>query len=468
MLKKEKYFLIKSKENNIIEEIEINEHKKRKLNPSLFMERICHQHCFYINKDINPMVDSVNENMDQILYNYLSCFFFKHISILTLTELLTLKQVKFSKNSKFYLKFYTNNKSNIFQYNIPSTIEEEQWIISFLHEFYKHFICLLDYHKYKTTLAIKNLFKGFFTFDIIFPISLCTGQNIEILDEYIYKLNAHFQNYDDFLLNLTLIENNSIACENNLFDNTLIIYLLNTNKYFSNHGINLFIHSYEHLIFLNYLKNNYYYLYQDFLKLIFIYLSKELYFKDYEHLVVEFQIKKNESGVKNQEDEEVIIIDSSNIHNLYSMKEDNINGKQKEDDFDEGEENEVIIVEENENSLNDNNKVKIVEENINAMNEMNENHDDDMIEMPENEKERKIDDEIIEIKEMEENSLSKIMNDIFHLLKEINKIPITLDYNNLYLYPTFIKDFRFINITKRNAISLFLELDEDYFNNIKG
>ncbi|OUM58119.1 hypothetical protein PIROE2DRAFT_64614 [Piromyces sp. E2] len=339
---------------------------------------------------------------------------------------------------------------------------------------YLIFYYIEDYHKHKTTLAIKSLFKGFFSFHIINPVSLHRGDDIERLDNYFKKLNTHFKTYNDVLLNLTLVENNSIGCESNLFDNTLLIYLLNPNNYFSNHGINLFIHSYEPHTFLNYLKKNFFHLYQDFLKLLFIFLSKELYFEDNEYPVIDFQIKKNESSKKDYEDENVVIIDSAKIQSLYSVKEGDIKGKGKEggDDEDE-EEEEIIIIEENENGSKGEDEIKIIEEEF-------DEEQDRAITIPENEQEMKIDDELLiiderhekgvmEIQEVEENNPSKIINNIFKILKESNEIfmTMTVEYKNLYLYSTFIKDFRFIKITKRNAISLFLDLDENYFNDIE-
>ncbi|ORX44481.1 hypothetical protein BCR36DRAFT_126137 [Piromyces finnis] len=464
MFKKEKYILVKNKDIFIKEIDEINgEHKKRRLNPSLFMERINHQHCFNINEDINLLDKTLNENTDQILYNYFNCFFFNHISIWSLTEILTLKQVKFSKGSFFYLKYYNGIQSKTFQYAVSSIIEEERWIIIFYYELYKHFICLLDYHKRKGTLFIKNLFKGFFSFNYIFPVSFHQEKDIEILDIYFCKFDTFFQNYDKNLLNLTHIEGNSLECESYLFDQSLLIYLLYSNNYIANHGINLFIHSYELLSFINYLRKNYLFLYQDFLKLLLIHLTKVLYHNDYDHLVTEFQMKNNKPIVKDIDNDDVIIIASSKENNINSVEKDSISDK--ENGFDDDVED-IIIIEENEKFLKDENEIIVIEEEEEEEEENTNGINKSYSENVQYNKEELIisEDEVIEIKETDEDDLSKIINNMLLLLKEINQFSMTLDNNNQYLYPTFIKDYRFINVTKRNAISLFLDIDESFFN----
>jgi len=438
-LKKENYLLIKKKDNfDLIDNNdEVNNYKKRKLNPSHLLNCISHHYCFCINNENNPL-ENQNELTDQILYNYLTCFFFQHISIVILSDLLSLKQTKYTQDESLFLKIYSSHNINTFKYNIFSTVEEEHWIITFFNDYYKHFICLLEFHKNKSNLAIKNLFKNFFSINVLFPVHVQRKQDYEIVDEYFKQSNKIFQVLDDNLIDFTPVSNEPIKCDDRLMDYTFLIYLFNNNNYFSNHGINFLIQSYEPQVCLKYLQKNYIFLYQAFIKLIFIYLSKVLYTEDYENLVVEYQMKLDENVSNN------IKLDTILNNNSEKEKENN------DDDV-------IIIDDQVKNDLN-----------LDSTNEKtkkdNEKENDDDVIIVEEEQRKNKEDEM----ELEENSHSKIINDVLYFINKLHEIPLDLEYNNLYLYPSFIKDFRFINITKRYAISIFVNLDEKYFDDQKG
>lgn len=420
LLKKQIYNFAKDERTNIIKEMDKN--KKRKLNYSLIMEIIDHYCCNYLGKDVNIM-EKLNIINDFMLYNFIICIFFHYVPISTLEELLVLKQIKYTRESSFIIKFYSKKHSDIFQFRSNLPIEEERWIVIFNNEFYKHFVCILDYHKkdLNSALDIIKLFQCFFSYNIIYPIYLQKKQDFEIIDLYINNLNNIIQECDDFL-ELTHVENNSINCNDDLLNAILLIDLFDERNFFSNHAINLFTYLYEYKNYLNYLKNNYYYLFQIFIKLIFIHLSKELYFKDYENLKAEILTFSNRefSNSNNSKylEKEVIIIDNTDISNIHSFNKDK--------------------------------KRKKKEEEKNVMEDSSENESDKEEENNNN------------------NEYPKTINKFIDLIRKINQIPLSLEYNNLYIYPTFIKFYSFINITKKYALSYFLSLDNDYFNQDKG
>ncbi|ORY18283.1 hypothetical protein LY90DRAFT_677221 [Neocallimastix californiae] len=426
--KQRNYKLIKYQNENSEEGTE--GYKKRKLDSIQLIDKIKDYRCCYLDIDFKFFE---NENVTECIINeYLICIFFQIIPISTLEELLTLKQIKYTDKSFFFIKFLTKDNKDIFQFNPNFPIEEERWSIIFNNEFYKHFICILDCKKEElnSSVKIKNLFQYFFSYNIIYPVYLQTNHDYEIIVHYFHELNDFILNYGETFLELTLIESNPIKCNDDLLNTILLIDLLNNKPYFSNHAINLFFYLHEHQNFLNYLSNNYFYIFQIFIKLIFVRLSRELYYKDYENMKIEFQILFNTKSIIEkkidyieEEREGIIIINDSSIDKPILLNEEETE-KEKE--------NQGVMIKGLDNSNGDKGEKEKEEETY------SQNYE-----------------------------CSKIMNKFVKLLRKINQIPLYLEYNNLYLYPTFIKSFSFINITKHYAKSFFLSLDENYFNQLK-
>ncbi|ORX65792.1 hypothetical protein BCR32DRAFT_286417 [Anaeromyces robustus] len=496
MIKKEIYILNKNKNEYFQDDIHLN--KKKKLNPSsLFIHRIYHHHCYYTSDpgNNNNNIPSFFEMNDSLLVNSIYCIFFQYIPIDTIINILTLKQIKYTQGFSLYLKFFLSTSTNslptscdddTFQFSLNSRVEEEQWIIIFLNTFYKHFICFFDYYsntisninnsnnininelhqqhnlqQYQqdsSLIKIKNLFNAFFSLNIIYPIYLPKNKDFEKLQNYFKEWNIIQEIYGDNLLSFTDdfqnnnnndSNNNPISIDNNLFNSILLIYLLNiTNEsknYFLSHILNLFIHSIQPHIYLNYLKHHYFYLYQGFLKFIFIYLSKEVYVKDYEnlkkdynfpyhkHFLIQDDILNQYSDFNDNDNWENHNIHfekypKNSFHNKDSILKEKVKGKKKDQEL--------------EKIDNDKDKVDmdIDEENF-KMDINNDDNDDDNV----------------------DHHHFEIIHDILHLLNKIHQISLSLEYKNLYLYPNFIKDFGFIDITKEYAISTLLVIDEEYF-----